>query len=117
MSTVLISQQIEVSAAEAQALYQWIQHWLTQPVGHGNKLQPFELLAAVQLRQVAKKLWSRLAKPKPAAGRYKLTFTAPELVAMHEIINTFPVELYDTLSQIDRKIHNYDTLIEFNYSS
>ncbi|WP_299755338.1 hypothetical protein [uncultured Pontibacter sp.] len=114
MSTLLISQQVEVRVGEAWELYRWIQAWLSKPIERENRLQPFEVLAATHLQKVARKLWSRLTKGRTAKGMYKITLTAPELLAIHEVIHEYPVELYNILSQIDRKVLNYDAIVECN---
>ncbi|WP_276496701.1 hypothetical protein [Pontibacter litorisediminis] len=108
MSPLLISQQIELTYHEAYGLCAEIYSWLSRPIDQNNKLQPSEVLAAAYLQSAAKKITRRMYKK---AGPYKITFTAQEIIAVDQIINYYPVELYSVLSKFERKALNYDQLI------
>ena len=118
MREPLIPQQFELSYHEAYCLCREISRWLYRPIGSGSmRLQPFEVLASLHLKAAGKRLARRLESRKPKATRFKFTLSAYELIAIHQVINTYPVSLYNFLSEVDRKILNYDTLVEFNCSS
>lgn len=114
---ILTSQQLEISYSEGMELCRQIIKCLSKEISSPeDRLTPFEVLAAVQLQKVYAKLIRRISK-QTKVSKFKMTFTATELIAIHEIITEFPVELYNILSQIDRKVLNYEQVVDFNYAS
>ncbi|WP_187261287.1 hypothetical protein [Pontibacter beigongshangensis] len=111
MSHLLESQQIEISAPEAKDLARAIWLVVSRPVDARNKLELFEAIAFPCLRQAGLKLARRAMRAK-SGKKIKLTLTAQELLSIHQLINEFPVELYNILSTIDRKVRNYDQKVE-----
>ncbi|TPE43951.1 hypothetical protein [Pontibacter mangrovi] len=114
---ILSSQQLEISHSEGMELCRQIVKYLSKEItSPEDRLTPFEVLAATQLQKVYAKLIRRISK-QTKISKFKITLTAPELIAIHEIINDYPVELYNILSQVDRKVLNYEQVVDFNYAS
>ena len=117
MRDLLISQQFEMSYHEALSLAKEISRWLYRPVTVENKLQPFEVLGAVYLKSAGRKLAQRLVGRKPKVQKFRLSFSAQEIIALRQIIITYPEELSDFLVQLDRKALNYDQVVHFDYKN
>jgi len=113
MRHLLISQQIELNYYEAYDLCAELYGRLSRPVDQKNKLQPLEVLAAAYLLSAAKKISRRMYR-KP--GPYKITFTAQEIIAIHQLINTYPPELYSVLSKFEQKALNFDRVMNLRFS-